>query len=125
MRLCGRAADSGAASAAGKSVTQLRGEMPAMVNTPEAALPGRRKPEIRGDPGGSGSYRDRGGEGRQYRRRARQYQRRLVAAARLNTQDVLVARAEARDEPGLKRLMAQIDEQLSLSGVARELQAGR
>ena len=29
-----------------------------------------------------------------------------------NTQDVLVARAEAKDQPGLDRLVAQIDEQL-------------
>jgi phosphomannomutase len=36
-----------------------------------------------------------------------------------NTQDVLVARAEARDEAGLERLVAQIDEQLALSGVRR------
>ena len=36
-----------------------------------------------------------------------------------NTQDVLVARAEAGDEDGLNRLMAQIDEQLALSGVER------
>jgi phosphomannomutase len=36
-----------------------------------------------------------------------------------NTQDVLVARAEARDEAGLTRLMAQIDAQLAASGVER------
>ena len=36
-----------------------------------------------------------------------------------NTQDVLVARAEARDEEGLDRLVAQIDEQLARSGVTR------
>jgi phosphomannomutase len=36
-----------------------------------------------------------------------------------NTQDVLVARAEARDGAGLERLIAQIDEQLAHSGVAR------
>jgi phosphomannomutase len=41
-----------------------------------------------------------------------------------NTQDVLVARAEARDEAGLERLMGQIDEQLSLSGVERTEGAG-
>ena len=40
-----------------------------------------------------------------------------------NTQDVLVARAEAKDEAGLDRLVAQIDEQLALSGVARGPQA--
>src|SRR3954470_19546724 len=36
-----------------------------------------------------------------------------------NTQDVLVARAEAADQSGLDRLVAQIDEQLAKSGVAR------
>ena len=41
-----------------------------------------------------------------------------------NTQDVLVARAEAKDEGGLERLMAQIDGQLAESGIARGPQAG-
>ena len=41
-----------------------------------------------------------------------------------NTQDVLVARAEAADETGLDRLVAQIDDQLARSGVARGPQAG-
>lgn len=36
-----------------------------------------------------------------------------------NTQDVLVARAEARDEAGLQRLMSEIDDQLAQSGVER------
>jgi len=36
-----------------------------------------------------------------------------------NTQDVLVARAEAKDEAGVKRLVVQIDEQLEKSGVER------
>jgi len=36
-----------------------------------------------------------------------------------NTQDVLVARAEAADEAGLDRLVAQIDDQLAKSGVTR------
>ncbi len=36
-----------------------------------------------------------------------------------NTQDVLVARAEAKTEAGLERLMAQIDEQLAASGLVR------
>jgi len=41
-----------------------------------------------------------------------------------NTQDVLVARAEAKDAAGLERLMAQIDAQLARSGIARGPQAG-
>jgi phosphomannomutase len=40
-----------------------------------------------------------------------------------NTQDVLVARAEAKDQAGLDRLMAQIDTQLAASGVVRGEQA--
>ncbi|HUP66811.1 MAG TPA: phosphomannomutase/phosphoglucomutase [Sphingomicrobium sp.] len=36
-----------------------------------------------------------------------------------NTQDVLVARAEATDDAGLERLVAQIDEQLGKSAVTR------
>jgi phosphomannomutase len=36
-----------------------------------------------------------------------------------NTQDVLVARAEASDEAGVERLIAQIDDQLAKSGVKR------
>ncbi|KQM38786.1 phosphoglucomutase/phosphomannomutase PgmG [Sphingomonas sp. Leaf10] len=36
-----------------------------------------------------------------------------------NTQDVLTARAEARDEEGLARLLAEVDAQLAASGVMR------
>src|SRR3954449_3282915 len=36
-----------------------------------------------------------------------------------NTQDVLVARAEAADQAGVERLVAQIDDQLGKSGVKR------
>jgi phosphomannomutase len=36
-----------------------------------------------------------------------------------NTQDVLVARAEAKDRAGLDRLVAHIDDQLQKSGVER------
>jgi phosphomannomutase len=41
-----------------------------------------------------------------------------------NTQDVLVARAEAKDQAGLDRLMAMIDDQLAASGLERGEQAG-
>ncbi len=41
-----------------------------------------------------------------------------------NTQDVLVARAEAKDQAGLDRLLGQIDSQLALSGLERGPQAG-
>jgi phosphomannomutase len=36
-----------------------------------------------------------------------------------NTQDVLVARAEARDQAGLDQLVAEIDAQLAQSGITR------
>jgi phosphomannomutase len=36
-----------------------------------------------------------------------------------NTQDVLVARAEAKDQAGLERLVGQVDDQLEKSGVRR------
>jgi phosphomannomutase len=36
-----------------------------------------------------------------------------------NTQDVLVARAEAKDQAGLERLVGQVDDQLERSGVRR------
>jgi len=41
-----------------------------------------------------------------------------------NTQDVLVARAEAKDQAALDRLLAQIDAQLAASGLERGPQAG-
>ena len=41
-----------------------------------------------------------------------------------NTQDVLVARAESKDQAGLDRLMEQIDGQLAASGLERGEQAG-
>ena len=41
-----------------------------------------------------------------------------------NTQDVLVARAEAKDQAGLDRLIAMIDAQLEASGLERGPQAG-
>ena len=41
-----------------------------------------------------------------------------------NTQDVLVARAEAKDEAGLNRLMAMINDQLARSGVEPVLAGG-
>ncbi len=41
-----------------------------------------------------------------------------------NTQDVLVARAEAKSKAGLKRLMQQIDDQLAQSGIQRTESVG-
>ncbi|TNE43037.1 MAG: phosphomannomutase/phosphoglucomutase [Sphingomonadales bacterium] len=113
-----------AATTLGKSVTQLRSDMPAMINTPE--------------------MRFQVDESRKFavvdevlaRLKAAGAQVNDTDGARVNTpdgwwllrasntQDVLVARAEARDEAGLSRLMAQIDDQLAQSGIKRGPQAG-
>ncbi len=112
-----------AASAAGKSVTQLRGEMPAMVNTPELRfqVDESRKfaviEEVLARLAASGAQVD-ATDGARVNTPDGWW---LLRAS--NTQDVLVARAEAKNESGLARLMAQIDEQLALSGLERGTQA--
>jgi phosphomannomutase len=103
----------------GKSLTQLKDEMPAMVNTPEMRfqVDESRKFAVVDE------VLDRlEAEGAEVNR---------TDGARVNTpdgwwllrasntQDVLVARAEAKDEAGLARLMAQIDAQLAASGIER------
>ncbi|BBC71541.1 phosphomannomutase [Altererythrobacter sp. B11] len=108
----------------GKSVTELRSAMPEMVNTPEMrfqvdesrkfAAIDEVKQRLQGtdaqvnDTDGVRVTTDDGWW--------------LLRAS--NTQDVLVARAESFTHEGLDRLMAQIDEQLSLSGLERGPQAG-
>ena len=108
-----------AAARLGKSVTQMRGEMPAVLNTPEmrfqvdesrkfAAIDEVKSrlassPADVDDTDGVRVTNDDGWW--------------LLRAS--NTQDVLVARAESDSEAGLARLMEQIDEQLSLSGLER------
>ena len=114
-----------AAARLGKSVTQLRGDMPAMLNTPE--------------------LRFQVDESRKFAAIAEVKERMAVATGvevndtdgvrvntpdgwwllrASNTQDVLVARAESETEDGLARLLGQIDEQLELSGLERGEQAG-
>ncbi len=113
-----------AASSLGKSVTDLRSAMPAMINTPE--------------------LRFQVDESRKFAVITEVLERLEKSGAQVNatdgarvntadgwwllrasnTQDVLVARAEARDQAGLDRLMTQIDEQLALSGLERGPQAG-
>ena len=108
-----------AATTLGKSVTQMRSDMPDMINTPE--------------------MRFQVDESRKFaavdeivaRMKAAGAQMSDIDGARVNTddgwwllrasntQDVLVARAEASSEAGLQRLMDQIDEQLALSGIER------
>ena len=108
-----------AAARLGKSVTELRSAMPAMVNTPElrfqvdeerkfAAIEEvkARLADSPDDVDGTDGVRVTNADGWW-----------LLRAS--NTQDVLVARAESETEEGLARLVAQIDEQLELSGLER------
>lgn len=108
----------------GGSLTSLRAAMPAMVNTPE--------------------LRFQVDEARKFAVVEEVLERLAAAGADVNrtdgarvdtadgwwllrasnTQDVLVARAEAGTQEGLDRLVAQIDDQLALSGVERGEQAG-
>ncbi len=113
-----------AAGTLGKSVTQLRGEMPAMVNTPEMRFQVDESRKFAAVDEVLSRLKEAGAEvndtdGARVNTADGWW---LLRAS--NTQDVLVARAEAKDEAGLERLMAQIDEQLGLSGIKRGPQAG-
>lgn len=107
------------ATALGRSVTELRADMPAMVNTPEMRfqVDESRKfavvDEVLDRLAASGADVNRT-DGARVRTADGWW---LLRAS--NTQDVLVARAEAADEAALERLLAAIDEQLALSGVER------
>ncbi|MGN6356002.1 MAG: phosphoglucomutase/phosphomannomutase PgmG [Novosphingobium sp.] len=113
-----------AAARLGKSVTELRGAMPPMVNTPELRfqVDESRKfaviDEVKDRLAGSGADVD-ATDGVRVSTPDGWW---LLRAS--NTQDVLVARAESADEAGLERLMAQIDAQLAASGLERGSQAG-
>lgn len=107
----------------GKSLTEIRGNMPAFVNTPE--------------------MRFQVDESRKFAVIDEVLARLKAAGADVNdtdgarvntpdgwwllrasnTQDVLVARAEARSQEALDRLLAQIDAQLEASGLKRGPQA--
>ncbi|RIA44208.1 phosphomannomutase [Hephaestia caeni] len=108
----------------GKSLTQIRGEMPSLVNTPEMRfqVDEPRKFAIidevldRLETAGAEVNRTDGA------RVTTPDGWWLLRAS--NTQDVLVARAESHSQQGLDRLVAQIDDQLAQSGVARGPQAG-
>ncbi|OZA94780.1 phosphomannomutase/phosphoglucomutase [Altererythrobacter sp. H2] len=113
-----------AAARLGRSVTQLRSAMPAMLNTPELRfqVDETRKfaaiDEVRARLAASpAEVNDTDGV-------------RVTTAdgwwllRASNTQDVLVARAESDSEAGLARLLEQIDEQLAASGLERGPQAG-
>jgi len=108
----------------GKSMTQLRSEMPALVNTPEMrfTVDESRKfdivDEVLDRLEKDGAEVDRT-DGARVNTADGWW---LLRAS--NTQDVLVARAESNDQVGLDRLVAQIDAQLAASGVERGPQAG-
>jgi phosphomannomutase len=107
----------------GGSLTALRSAMPAVVNTPELRfqVDESRKfaviDEVLDRLAADGADVDRT-DGARVSTADGWW---LLRAS--NTQDVLVARAEAKDQAGLDRLVAQIDAQLALSGVARGPQA--
>ena len=113
-----------AATKLGQSVTELRGNMAPMINTPELRfqVDEVRKfaivDEVLERLTTAGAEVDRTDGARVLTADGWW----LLRAS--NTQDVLVARAEAKDEAALERLMAAIDEQLALSGVVRGEQAG-
>ncbi|KTE16033.1 phosphoglucomutase/phosphomannomutase PgmG [Sphingopyxis sp. H115] len=108
-----------AATKLGQSVTELRGGMAPMVNTPELRfqVDESRKfaivDEVLERIAAAGAEVDRTDGARVLTDDGWW----LLRAS--NTQDVLVARAEAKDEAALARLLAAIDEQLALSGIVR------
>ena len=103
----------------GKSVTELRSAMPEMINTPEMRFQVDESRKFAvidevltrlsaegADVNATDGARVNTADGWW-----------LLRAS--NTQDVLVARAEASSDAGLERLMAQIDAQLAASGLER------
>ena len=107
----------------GKSMTEIRGAMPALVNTPEMRfqVDESRKfaviDEVLARLEAEGAQVDRT-DGARVSTPDGWW---LLRAS--NTQDVLVARAEARTEEGRDRLLAMIDAQLAASGLQRGPQA--
>jgi phosphomannomutase len=107
----------------GRSVTELRGAMPNMINTPEMRfqVDESRKfaaiDEIKRRLEDSGAQVDET-DGVRVTTDDGWW---LLRAS--NTQDVLVARAESDSRQGLDRLLGQIDEQLAASGLERSAQA--
>jgi phosphomannomutase len=109
---------------AGQSLAALKSAIPAVVNTPELrfACSETRKFDVVGEvlarlAASGADVNDTDGA-------------RVTTAdgwwllRASNTQDVLVARAEAHDATALDRLTAAIDAQLALSGIARTVVAG-
>jgi phosphomannomutase len=108
-----------AVSASGKSLTEIKDAMPVAVATPEMRfqVDEVRKfaivEEVRDRLSSDGAMVD-ATDGVRVSTADGWW---LLRAS--NTQDVLVARAEAADQAGVERLMAQIDDQLAKSGVKR------
>lgn len=106
------------------SLTELRGAMPPLVNTPELRfqVDESRKfaviDEVKARLSASGAEVD-DTDGVRVSTADGWW---LLRAS--NTQDVLVARAESSDQAGLDRLLEQIDSQLEASGLERGEQAG-
>lgn len=107
----------------GKSLTEIRGSMPAFVNTPEMRfqVDESRKFAVIGEvlarlKAAGADVNDTDGA------RVNTPDGWWLLRAS-NTQDVLVARAEARSQEALDRLLAQIDAQLEASGLVRGPQA--
>jgi phosphomannomutase len=113
-----------AVAAQGGSLTALKDAMPALVNTPEMRfqVDESRKfaviDEVLDRLEAEGATIDRT-DGARVNTPDGWW---LLRAS--NTQDVLVARAEAKDQAGLDRLLAMIDAQLAASGLTRGPQAG-
>lgn len=108
----------------GRSVTELRGAMRPMVNTPEMRfqVDESRKFAAIGEIAERIAASDAVADTTDGVRVTTADGWWLLRAS--NTQDVLVARAESEDQAGLNRLVAQIDEQLAASGLERGPQAG-
>ena len=108
-----------AVSESGKSLTEIMDAMPKSVATPELRFPvdEPRKfaivEEVRDRLGAEGAKVD-ATDGVRVSTPDGWW---LLRAS--TTQDVLVARAEAKDDGGVERLVAQIDDQLAKSGVER------
>ena len=114
-----------AATASGRSVTDLRGALAEMINTPELrfAVEESRKfaviEEVLARLKAAGARIDET-DGARVTTADGWW---LLRAS--NTQAVLVARAEAKDRGGLDRLMAQIDSELAESGIVRSTTQAR
>ena len=107
-----------AVSASGKSLTELKSEMPVSVATPELRfqVDESRKFAVIGEVAERLAAEGANVNATDGVRVSTPDGWWLLRAS--NTQDVLVARAEAKDKTGLDRLMATVNEQLERSGIA-------